>query len=332
MLLVRADGIGDALVCAPLLAALQAAGHAVGAVLGMANRTIFAGGALARVHALDRVPWPAHGSTPASRAQALGEVRAARYDVAIVASEEIEAYTFARDAGIAARVGFVNGWSKPLKSLQVRTLLTRAIVRPASATRAREHEVETLFRLGAGFVTERMPTRDVARLRALVLDPDAAEPHLANDVRPIVVQATAKFVAAGLDRAAFVACARRLRARGDDVLVVGDDARLLAEIARASDARSAGLCDVATWKRTIAGARALVTGDSGAAHIAGMTGVPTVDAFAPGAATAYDIRRWSPWAAPYRALVLDPSRPAEATGRALVTALDEVLAASPVCR
>jgi hypothetical protein len=39
VLLVRLDGIGDALVCAPLVAALRDAGHELGAVFSTRNRS-----------------------------------------------------------------------------------------------------------------------------------------------------------------------------------------------------------------------------------------------------------------------------------------------------
>ncbi len=327
ILLVREDGLGDALVCAPLVAALLGAGHVVGAVLGTRNANAFAASVFAHVHILERIPWPAHGATPTSRARALAEVHAAGYDVALVATEELSAYEFVRECGIGVRVGFVNGASKPLKSLHVRTMLTRAIVRSASARRTHAHEVESMFALGTDFITEIAPTRDVARLRALVVGDVSHFDSRARASAPIAMQVSSKFANVGLDRDAFVACARSLRARGDDVIVLGDDDALVREIARASDARTHGACDLASWKEQIASARALITGDSGAAHVAGMTGVATVDAFAPNAATAYDVRRWAPWAAPYRALVLDPARAADATARVLVDALDEVLAA-----
>ncbi|GAC1300537.1 MAG: hypothetical protein NVSMB19_07280 [Vulcanimicrobiaceae bacterium] len=321
LLLVRADGIGDALACAPLVAALRAAGHAVGAVLGTSNRTIFAADALLAVHVLERIPWPAHGSTRASFATALAAARAERYDAALVASEEPEAFAFARAAGIALRVGFINGWAKPFKSLAVRALLTRAIVRPASARRAREHEVRTLFRLGTGFVNEREPTRDRDRLRAIVLGAGVPPAHDA-----VVVQASPKFAGCGLDGAAFAALARRLRTSGRDVIVCGDDAAFVETVARDGGVRAQSGLDVAGWKTCIAGARAVVTPDSGAAHVAGMLGVPTVDAFAPGPATAYDARRWAPWAAPYRTVTLDPARGSGGVAAMLASALDDVLA------
>jgi ADP-heptose:LPS heptosyltransferase len=71
ILLVRLDGIGDALVCAPLVAALRDAGHELGALLTTRNQTVFAERAFERVHAVERIPWPRHGATPESRARAL---------------------------------------------------------------------------------------------------------------------------------------------------------------------------------------------------------------------------------------------------------------------
>jgi ADP-heptose:LPS heptosyltransferase len=310
VLLVRADGIGDALACAPLVAALRAAGHRVGAVLGTRNRDVFAPGAFDHVHVLERIPWPRHGSTPASRRSALAAARAARYDIALVASEEIDAYAFARDARIPERIGFINGWEKPLKSLRVGPLLlTRALVRPASAERERHHEVVTLFRLGRGLHREPVPTRDLARLRPLVIG-QRAVPH-----GRVVVQASAKFAAAGLDAAAFVAATRELEARGLRPLVVGEDAAFANGIAEAAGVGVAAGLDVAAWKAVIAGARAVVTPDSGAAHVAGMLGVPCVDCFAPAGARA--MARWTPWAAPFRAISLDPVRTPAQTGARL---------------
>ncbi len=306
VLLVRADGLGDALVCAPLVAALRAAGHAVGAVLGTANREAFAPGVLSRVHVLERIPWPRHGSTPQSRRVALASARAAGYDIALIASEELEAYEFARAAGIPERVGFINGWEKPLKSLRVAPLLTRALVRPASAARERYHEVVTLFGLGKGLYREAVPTLDLARLRPLVLE-EPAVPH-----GRVALQASRKLAGAGLTAAALAAAARELAACGWRPLVLGDDAEFATEVAAASGSEVAAGLGVRAWKALIAGARALVTPDSGAAHVAGMLGIPCVDCFAPGDERA--MARWSPWAAPFRTLPLDPVRTPAQTG------------------
>lgn len=304
VLLVRSDGIGDALACAPLVAALRDAGHALGAVLGPSNADIFARDALAYVHVLERIPWPAHGSTSQSRRIALAEVRAIGYDIALIASEEIDAYAFAREAGIGVRVGFINGWEKPLKSVHVRALLTRSFVREASPKRARGHEVETMFALGAGLHEERGPTRDAVRLRRIVLDEPVAPTEC------VLLQISDKYARFGLDAAAYSALARQLAGCKLYVLAVGDDPVLIGEVV--STAGVAGLygLDLAGWKARIAAAQVIVTPDSGAAHVAGCLGVPCVDCFAPQRATARDIARWHPWAAPFRAHVLDPTRDA----------------------
>jgi len=311
VLLVRNDGIGDALACAPLVAALHAAGHTLGAVLGPGNARIFARDVFAQVHVLERIPWPAHGSTPATRRAALADARAVGYDVALIATEEIDAYTFARDAGIGRRVGFINGWEKPFKSLRVRRLLTRALVREAPAWRARDHEAAVLFALGAGLHAERRPTRDIMRLRRVILD----GPGECNGY--VVLQASHKHARCGLDEATYAALARTLAQVGHAVLLLGDDPALVESVSHAAGVAAASNLDAAAWKSRIAGARAIVTPDSGAAHVAGFTGVPCVDCFVPHSVTVRDIERWRPWAAPYRAHVLDPTRAPDALAHRL---------------
>jgi ADP-heptose:LPS heptosyltransferase len=281
-----------------LVAALRNAGHEVGALLSSRNRDAFAARAFEHVHTVERIPWPRHGVTPASRQSALDEVWELLYDVALIASEEVDAYTFARDARIGERVGFVNGWEKPFKTIQLRRLLTRAVVRPASAARAREQEVETLFRLGAGLHGEMVPTRNLARLRPLVLDED---PPMHGRV---VLQLNPKFVASGIDIATFIAIARAIEAGGRATLAVGDDEDFgAAYVARSGLAweRPATLGD---WKAVIAGASAVVTPDSGAAHVAGMLGIPAVVLFARGPAAERDAARWRPWAGPAGTVVV----------------------------
>jgi len=324
VLLVRCDGVGDALACAPLVAALRDAGCRISAVLGEGNREIFAARTFVRVHVLERIPWPAHGSTPASRELALAEARDAGYDLALIASEEPDAYTFAREAGIVRRVGFANGLEKPLKTLQISTLLTRVVLRPASAERVREHEVETLFRLGRGLHKEAAPTRDPTRLAPLVLD-EAAVPH-----RHVVVHVSRKLESDGLDRNAYVSIAWNLVSAGRRVLAVGDDAALVRDVARAAGAEAEPSLDMRAWKAAIGGALALVAPDSGASHVAGVVGVPGVDCFAPRASTARDVLRWRPWASRHRVVVLDPVRARAATGADIAAAVEDVLAPAKV--
>jgi ADP-heptose:LPS heptosyltransferase len=150
VLIVRLDGIGDALVCTPLIAALRAAGHELGLALSDRNAHVFAADTAAATHVLERIPWPRHGSTPLSTARAAAEIAAQRYDVALIASEEPEAYELALP--VPVRIGFTTGWAKPFKSLWIKRRLTTAVRRAATVRGAHAHEVEVLFGLGASLV------------------------------------------------------------------------------------------------------------------------------------------------------------------------------------
>ncbi len=317
--MIRLDGVGDALACAPLVAALRDAGHELGALLVPRNSGAFARGVFAHVHEVERIPWPRHGLTAGSREPALAATRAAGYDAALVASEELDAYAFAREARIPRRIGFINGWEKPFKSARLRPFLTRAIVRPASAARAREHEVETLFRLGEGLQPESEPTRSLARLRALVLDQEP-ERHGA-----IVLQLNAKFVAAGVDIAAFASIARELSGRGHAVLAITDDDVFGTAYATRASTSFVHPPDLAAWKALVAGARAVVTPDSGASHVAGMLGIPAIVLFPARNQTKSDVGRWKPWAAPSRSLVVDAR---ENVGERVALELEALLAST----
>jgi ADP-heptose:LPS heptosyltransferase len=141
---------------------------------------------------------------------------------------------------------------------------------------------------------ESAPTRDAARLRPLIM----ADPPAPGD--DIVVQLGRKWTAIGLDRATAGTIVSALAARGAQLVLSP------AEEAEAADL-SAGapfiVCaDLAKWKRVVGGARLVVTPDTGAAHLAGMLGIPVVDCF-PNADAPAQIARWHPWAAPYTALL-----------------------------
>jgi len=317
VLLVRLDGIGDAAVCAPLLLALREAGHEVGAALTTRNAGLFAPGTLAAEHVLERIPWPAHGSTPESAARARDEIAAARYDVALVASEEPEAYALA--TAIPRRIGFSTGWQRPLKTLWVRSRLTRAVRRTQRAGRERTHEVEVLYRLGHGLVAPGPPAADPVPLRALF----AAGPEPAR--AGVVVQAGPKWEAAGVPAAALREAVAAAGTAAGATGITTPPLRILAAPAEAAAVEAAlgrkpdVPADLRAWVGALDVAAAVVTTDTGAAHVAGMLGVPVVDVF-PDAGFAAQVRRWSPWAAPFVAL-----RASEVAGdptRAIETALD----------
>jgi ADP-heptose:LPS heptosyltransferase len=309
VLLVRLDGIGDALVCTPLLEALRAAGHQVGIALSDRNADIFVRDAFAATHVLERIPWPRHGSTVASRARAEAEIANAGYEIALIASEEPDAYTLAR--GIAERVGFTTGWAKPLKSLWVRARLTRPVSRAASVARSRAHEVATLFRLGAGLVAGE-PSDDARLLRRWIAGPGPAPPR-----RGLTVQLGEKWRTGGIGDETVREMIDSLRDRDARYIVAPAEAEAIA--ARFPGIALAAPSTTRAWVALIDASAALVSVDTGAAHSAGMLGGPVLDLF-PDAHADAQMRRWRPWASP--SIVLRASQLARAPGTLVTQALD----------
>lgn len=312
ILLVRLDGIGDALACTPLIDALRRAGHTLGIALSDRNSTVFSSDATIATHVLERIPWPKHGSTLASRTRADADIAALRYDVALIASEEPEAYELAR--GIPQRVGFTTGWAKPFKSVWVRTRLTRAVRRTAAASRHAEHEVDVLFRLAEGLTGAAEPERDPGLLR----------PYLnVADVKPersgVLVQLGAKWATVGVGADVLQRVVTSLRSRGARFIAAPAEARAIAA------ALPLVTFDVPpttrAWMHAIDAAAALVSPDTGAAHVAGMLGVPVVDVFGD---ARFDVQahRWRPWAS--SSVVLRASEIVRAPETIVVQALDAV--------
>jgi ADP-heptose:LPS heptosyltransferase len=308
ILLVRLDGIGDAAVCTPLVAALRSAGHEVGVALTNRNVGLFAPSAIVAEHVLERIPWPAHGSTPESTARAQAEIAAQGYDVALIASEEPEAYALA--APIPRRVGFATGWTRPLKTLWVRLRTTRVVDRSQRVGGEEEHEAEVIYRLGAGLVGEPVPPLDLPRLRAVLL---GAGEHGAG--RGVLLQAGPKWGAAGVSEATLRALIAALAPAGLRVIAApGEADQVRASLGVGPETFS----DLRAWVNALAEAAVVVTVDTGAAHVAGMLGVPVVDVF-PNAHFAMQVRRWRPWAARYRAI--PAATLANGTGAAIIEAV-----------
>jgi ADP-heptose:LPS heptosyltransferase len=84
---------------------------------------------------------------------------------------------------------------------------------------------------------------------------------------------------------------------------------------------------MSSWLGTLAAAGAVVTPDTGAAHAAGILGVPVVDLFEQ-ERYAQLSRQWRPWAAPSRCLVKPPFKAGQdaALGAQAAAALTALLA------
>ncbi len=281
VLIVRLDAIGDALATAPLIAALRRYGMRVGAVLRPVNAKVFSARALDRVHV-------------AGDRDIIEEIRAENYDYALIPTEKPLAYRIAKAARIPRRVGFENGWGKPLKTLWIRHMCTEAIYRTAGLDPTAPHECEVIFKLARHVIPDPEPPRDPAVLRLIVLD-DVPLP----DER-IAVQITDKWERLGA-RTGEVAELVTLLAQTHGVRLIGaaQERAYCERIGQAANLPVQTFDALNDWKNSIAAARALVAPDSGAVHVAGMTGTRVVACFAPRDFT-LQTARWSPWAAAHR--------------------------------
>lgn len=315
VLIIRLDGIGDALALTPLLAALRRRALPVDVVLRPANADAFSSRAARRVIIAEFDLRSSARSNLASIDRLGKELRAREYSHVLVATEDPAGYRLAHCVAAPARIGFADWRGKPLKALWSRRLLTRTIYRSAGLDPRRPHECEVLFRLATPLLGDERPTRDVADLRPLVLD---AEP--APDDR-IAVQLTDKWERLGVARADVVEAIRRLAAYGALHLLSARAEQSYAEPIAESTGLSVSYFDeLGPWKAAIASSPAIVTPDSGALHVAGMTGTPVVAIFPPQRHYERNVARWAPWAASHRIVRSDdgwPARAAEALAQLL---------------
>lgn len=308
VLLVRLDAIGDALTLVPVIAALRSHTFRIGAVLRPINAQIFSQRALDRIHLA--------GSC--SAADLVKEIRSQHYGAALVATEKPEGYRLAYDARIPARVGFQNGWGKPLKSLWTRRMCTHTIFRTAGLDPRAPHECEVMFKLARTLIAEPEASRDARRLRPLVIDDEPPA-----DER-IAFQVTDKWRRLGASPEDIAELVRRITARHVVRFVAAEHEAGYADVfTRATGMHVETFAALAPWKNAIAAARAVVAPDSGAAHVAGMVGTPVVSCFAR-EAFPLQSKRWAPWAAPHRILPIESAWPLIAAD-----ALEDLLSGSP---
>jgi ADP-heptose:LPS heptosyltransferase len=308
VLIIRLDGIGDALALTPLLAALRRRALPVDIVLRRSNAGIFSSRAARRVV---RAEFELRSSARSNLAavERLGEeLRAQQYSHVLVATEDPGGYRLARAVGAPVRVGFADPWGKPLKAWWSRRLLTRTIYRSAGLDPRGPHECEVLFRLGESLVGERSPTNDVGELRPLVLDSDAA----AGDA--VAVQITGKWERLEIPLEHVVDLLRRLGGYGKlRLLSAAREAEYAKRIEKSVGLRIDYFDELEAWKAAVGAAPAIVTPDCGASHLAGMIGTPVVAVFPPQRSYALQVARWAPWAAPHRIVRADPGWQARAT-------------------
>jgi len=305
VLVIRLDSIGDAVALTPLLAALRERHIPVDLVMRPVNAHVFSSQAARNVYV---APFSLRSSSAANiRAiDAFGTtLRNNQYSDIFIATEDPGGYRLARSIGAPRRTGFVNGWGKPFKTIWASAMLTRRIVRTAGLDPRAPHECEVVWRLGEGLVGDESIPRDAATLAPLLLDREITRGDY------VAFQVSDKWERLGIDFSQVVralqgvAAAREVRA-----IAAESESAYALRLRQASGIEVERFADLGPWKEAIAGAAALVAPDSGALHVAGMVGTPTVAVFAPMADFALQTARWAPWAAPYRVVMAEADWPA----------------------
>ena len=304
VLVIRLDGIGDALTLVPLLAALRDRGIPADVVLSPANAGIFSSRAARRCIA-GTVALRSSSAQNRERIRDFGRILARNgYTHTLVATEDPSGYRLARASGAPVRVGFSNGWGKPFKTLWSRAFLTDAVYRSAGLDSRAPHECDVLFELGRQLLGDARPSRDPAALRPLVL-----ERELQPDER-VAMQITDKWERSAISEVRVLETIAAVRNRHPLRLIAATSEAAYAErIASKAGMPVERFETLEPWKEAVASASALVAPDSGALHVAGLTGTPTVAIFPPSRDLALQAARWAPWAARHRIVVADGEWP-----------------------
>ncbi|HEX8806135.1 MAG TPA: glycosyltransferase family 9 protein [Candidatus Aquilonibacter sp.] len=297
VLLIRLDAIGDALALTPLLAALHARAIPVDLVMRSVNAELFSSRAARTIYV---APFALRSSTR-SNLREIREfgmrLRENGYSDTLVATEDPGGYRLAQTVGSKHRVGFVNGWGKPFKTIWASRMLTRSIVRTAGLDPRAPHECDVLWQLGKNLAGDVAIPRDPSVLRPLILESDVPRGER------IAFQVSDKWERLGIDLAQVVLALRSAAQVGEvHAIAASSESPYAQRVEAASGVTVERFAALPPWKEAIANAAAIVTPDSGAAHVAGMVGTPTVVAFPPTRDFDLQLARWAPWAAPYRAL------------------------------
>ncbi len=305
-LIIRLDAIGDALALTPLLAAFRERGIPVDLVMNAGNAKIFAARAARNVFIAPFEQRSSSRANLASIARFGEELRKNDYSHVLVATEDPGGYRLARAVGAPNRIGFVNGFGKPLKTVWASTFLTQTIYRSAGLDRAGRHECNVLFELGRSLVGEGAhAVQDSDVLRTLVLERDVPPG------RNIVFQVTDKWDRLGIAFDDVVLALQALSLRGSVRAITAENERAYAErVSVASRMEVETFTDIELWKEAIGSAAMLVAPDSGAIHVAGMLGTPVIAVFP---VEHYDLQvaRWAPWASVSRIIPAEPGWPSK---------------------
>ena len=289
--------LGDAVMAAPTLEALDAAGWQVTLLTAP-----LAAQALGRDRVVPyekcRLPWQTLAQ--AKRLRAMG------FDACILVNRSVRAALLARLAGIPIRIGHpVEGRGSLLTS--------RVEYRPEL------FEADSTAELAAALgvqVENRVP-------RLVLSEDERREGDRLRDGANLAIQPGARYDLKRLPLDALVDAARAWQAEGRRIVVVGGpDERT------ETDALLAGLekpvvdlvgrCGVRETMAVLAGASVAVGADTGVMHLAVAVGCPTVQAFGP-----TPVEKWGHAYAPHRIVAAPNGCMASLTAAELLTAVGE---------
>lgn len=290
VLVVRLDNAGDVLLTGPAVRAVAAGADRVTLLCGPAGRA--AAGLLPGVDHIEvhRAPWIDADPPPLdpyATMELVGQLGAAAIDQALVFTSfhqsALPAALLLRLAGIPEIAAVSEDYAGSLLDVRHRV--------PADV-----HEVEQALSLAAtlGYT---LPAGDAGDLQVELGGAGAAlrltEPY-------VVVHPGASVPARAWspDRCAELVAA--LTHAGHRVVVTGgpDETALTAHVAAAAPSGATdlgGRTDLAALGGVLAGARAVVVGNTGPAHLAAAVGTPIVSLYAPTVPAV----RWRPWMVPH---------------------------------
>ncbi len=223
-----------------------------------------------------------------------------------VFSEKKRALRGAFRSGTSERIGFDPGWTQPLRSYEVRSLLTtRFPIVNSLDSKSRYHEVDRYCCLVAKGLSKKVVNGGSLKIFGL-----PRKPRTRFGTGPIGLQWTSKWLEGGWPCEFLV---ELLEQMSDDVVVfVPPDEGDWVQSVVPSYRHHLLLCcpDFREYARRVSECRCLLSVDTGAVHVAAAVGTAVIDVF-PKNGAHHTVPRWRPWMTPHQ-VVLKPNYSEEA--------------------
>jgi ADP-heptose:LPS heptosyltransferase len=317
VLVARQDSMGDVLLAGPAVRAVAAGARRVTMLAGPTGRA-----AAELLPGVDEVvTWPAPWIEPEPPAVTAGDVDSFVDQIALLGVDQAVILTSFHQSPLPLAL--------LLRLAGVPLIAAISVDYPGSLLDVRHrvdddvHEVERALSL-VGTLGYRLPAGDDGRLAVRRDDQDGPRPSPFRASLPpgtdpgpyVVLHPGASVPARAWAPGRHAELAALLAARGWLVVVTGGPAEraLSAGVAAAAGRRGVDLgarLDLAGLARVLAGARVLVAGNTGPAHLAAAVGTPVVSLFAP----VVPAVRWRPWGVPHVLLGDQASPCAESRAR-----------------